>query len=353
MEEIVVNIHMHTRYSDGSGSHADIARAAQRAGIDVAIVTDHNIHVAGMEGYHEHDHRRVLVLVGEEVHDRSRDPQKNHLLILGAGRSLTAYAAQPQQVIHQAALCEALSFIAHPVDPALPAFGEPDISWEDWQVRDYTGIELWNGFSELKTAIRGYLGGLFYALFPNFLARGPIPAVLERWDTLLAAGNRVVAIGGSDAHALNRSLGPIRRQVFPYEYHFRAINNHLLVPNLLTGSLPADRKMILTALAQGRSFIGYDLPAPTHGFRFTAQGIKGTATIGDEITLQDGLNLQIKLPSAAECRLIKDGQVLRAWNDRAICTYIANQPGIYRVEAYIRYLGRRRGWIFSNPIYVR
>ena len=30
MHEIVINLHMHTRYSDGAGSHRDIARAALR-----------------------------------------------------------------------------------------------------------------------------------------------------------------------------------------------------------------------------------------------------------------------------------------------------------------------------------
>ena len=32
MHEIVVNLHMHTRYSDGSGTHKDIAQAAMQAG---------------------------------------------------------------------------------------------------------------------------------------------------------------------------------------------------------------------------------------------------------------------------------------------------------------------------------
>ncbi len=33
IHEIIVNLHMHTRYSDGAGSHADIAAAAMKAGI--------------------------------------------------------------------------------------------------------------------------------------------------------------------------------------------------------------------------------------------------------------------------------------------------------------------------------
>ena len=54
-----------------------------------------------------------------------------------------------------------------------------------------------------------------------------------------------------------------------------------------------------------------------------------------------------------KCRLLKDGQLVKTWRKREICTYIATEPGVYRVEAYRSYIGRRRGWIFSNPIYVR
>jgi predicted metal-dependent phosphoesterase TrpH len=43
MHEIVVNLHIHTLYSDGTGLHGDIARAALRCGLDSVIVTDHNV----------------------------------------------------------------------------------------------------------------------------------------------------------------------------------------------------------------------------------------------------------------------------------------------------------------------
>jgi len=49
MHEIVVNLHMHTRYSDGSGTHKDIAQAAIKTGLDAVIVTDHNVLVQGVQ----------------------------------------------------------------------------------------------------------------------------------------------------------------------------------------------------------------------------------------------------------------------------------------------------------------
>ena len=353
MHELITNLHMHTIYSDGSGTYATLAAAAIKTGVDVLLVTDHNVRVQGVDGYFTEGEKRVLVLACEEIHDQGRNPQKNHLLVFGADRELASFAESPQKLITAARAAGGLSFIAHPVDPALPVFGEGDISWVDWQVRGFTGIELWNGFSELKVVIKHRLDGLFYAYFPEFIARGPIPETLHIWDDLLSKGQRVVAVGGSDAHARKMSMGPVRRTIFPYEYHFSAINTHILTPTPPTGELASDRKMVFDALEAGHCFIGYDLPARTTGFRFTAQGRETEANMGDEIPVAGGVTLQVKLPAYAdECRLLKDGKSIRKMAGEA-CAQIINEPGVYRVEAYRNFLGRLRGWIFSNPIYVR
>ncbi len=45
--------------------------------------------------------------------------------------------------------------------------------------------------------------------------------------------------------------------------------------------------MIYQALAAGHAFIGYDLPAPTKGFRFTAHTEEQTYLMGDQIEAGD------------------------------------------------------------------
>ena len=353
MHEIVVNLHMHTIYSDGSGTHKDIAIAALKAGVDAVIVTDHNVLVQGFEGYYKEKNKKVLMLVGEEIHDQARDPQKNHLLVFNTTRELATFAENPQLLINQVRDSGGLSFLAHPDDPAAPAFKETDISWEDWSVQNYTGIELWNALSELKTIVPTKLHGFFYALFPALVAHQPITSTVAKWEELLAQGGRVVAIGGSDAHALRLSLGPIHRVIYPYEFHFRTVNTHILLDNPLNGETNLDRKLIYVAMGQGHCFIGYDLSAPTRGFQFTAQGLDRTAIMGDELPAKGGVTLQAKVPSAAEIRLLKNGQVIQTWKNKMSCMQITTEPGIYRIEVYRRYLGKLRGWIYSNPIYVR
>lgn len=343
---------MHTPYSDGHATHAEIARAALNAGLDAVIVTDHNVYVNGMEDYYKEGDRQVLLLVGEEIHDQAREPQKNHLLVFGAGKELATFASDPQRLIDAARRLGGLAFVAHPYDPAAPAFNEDDLSWVDWEVSGLTGLEIWNAMSEFKSLLTNRLRAIYYALNPDRVASGPFPEVLQKWDELLASGKRLAAIGGSDAHAMPARMGPLRRVIFPYEFHFRAINTHILTPSPLSGDLFEDRRMILDALGRGRSFIGYDLPAPTRGFRFTAQGKDRKAWMGEEVSSRNGVTIQIRLPRPVECRLLKDGKVIKTWTRRDTCTYITTEPGVYRVEAYIHYLGKKRGWIFSNPIYV-
>ena len=344
---------MHTSYSDGYGSHAEIAAAAQRAGLDAVIVTDHNVWVNGPQGYYGEGDQRVLMMVGEEVHDQTRKPQKNHMLIFGADRGLGPFAKTPQRLIDAANEAGALTFLAHPYDPPAPAFDQDDLSWVSWDVQGYTGIELWNGLSEFKSLLKGKLQAIYYAYNPAAIASGPFPGVLEKWDALLNSGQRVVAVGGSDAHALHVRLGPLRRVLFPYEFHFRAVNTHIFTTDPFTGDVAHDRRLVLDALGKGHAFVGYDLPVSTRGFRFTAQGLAKNALPGDEITVSNGITLQIKLPQRADMELRKDGEIIKTWQNSDIATHITTQPGVYRVEAFVQFFGKRRGWIYSNPIYVR
>jgi hypothetical protein len=207
--------------------------------------------------------------------------------------------------------------------------------------------------TEFKSLLTGYAPAIRYAFnFPG-VAHGPFPETLKKWDELLSSGSPVVAVGGSDAHAMHGKLGPINRVLFPYEQHYRAINTHIFTPEPLSGNLNTDKRMIYQALARGHAFVGYDLPAPTHGFRFYAHLKEGKAIMGDTIESGESVTLQVRLPRAVECHLLKDGEIVRSSWKRETLVHKVEAPGVYRVEAYIEYKGKRRGWIFSNPIYIK
>ena len=343
--ELVGNMHIHTPFSDGEWYHDQIAEAAAAAHLDFITTTDHNVWVQGPEGYHGD----LLVLVGEEVHDCRRQPQANHCLVYGADSEMSLCAESPQRLIDAARERNALTFLAHPVDPPLDFMGESDLSWVDWDVEGFTGIELWNYMSEFKGRIPNALMAIWYAFHPEHAIRGPFRKALAIWDRLLASGRRVAAIGGADAHGFTLSLGPLSRTIFPYEYLFRCVNTHLLADRPLTGDVAADRRTIYDALSMGHCWIGYDLIGSTKGFRFTARSMANSAGIGDEIKRAGAINFGIETPAPASIRLIRAGKGIVAHGSGRTLKHTTAEAGVYRVEV----TRRGKGWIYSNPIYVR
>jgi len=350
--EYVGNTHTHTLFSDGEGSHEEIAHAALQANLDFVFVTDHNVYVSGLDGYRYQGEKRVLLLVGEEIHDQIRDPQKNHLLAFEARQEMAHHAHDTQNLIDQIRLAKGTAFLAHPVDPDAPLINNDDLSWVDWDVDGYAGLEIWNFMSEFKGLLSTIRKALGYINHPERIGRGPFPAALARWDELLAKGKRVAIIGGADAHATTVVYGPLKRVVFPYEFLFRTVNTHLLTTRPMNGKIDHDRRLLLESLRKGRCFVGYDLPAPTRGFRFTAETDAGRIQMGETATARIGVTLQVRLPRRAEIRLLHNGEELKVWQHAEAAVHLIKQPGAYRVEVYLHFEGERRTWILSNPIYV-
>ncbi len=341
--EYAGNMHLHTLYSDGTGTHRGVAEAAAQAGLDYVIVTDHNVWVGGIEGYYG----KVLLLVGEEVHDCRRTPPGNHLLVYGAGRDLSPEASNPQGLLDAAREAGGLTFLAHPVEFASRVSGESCFGWMDWAISGYTGIEVWNYMSEFKARIPTLLHAVYYAYFPLGAVRGPFRQTLQLWDRLLAGGGRVVGIGGADAHANTYSIGPLRRVVFPYVHLFSAVNTHVLAEQRLTGDLAVDKGVILEALRAGRCWIGNDLAGSTREFAFTARSGSANATMGQELRRRGAVTFEAQTPLPGEIRLVVAGRVVARARGRRL-KFTTADAGPYRVEVY----RGGRGWIFSNPIYI-
>ena len=359
------NLHMHTRYSDGHAWHEEIAQAAIAAGLDFVMVTDHNVLVKGVERYYENDAGRVLLLTGEEVHDSRRQPQCNHFLAYGVDKELARHAADPQNLIDQTREAGGFGFLAHPFEKALTVFDEQDYSWYDWNIEGFTGLEIWNYMSSFKSAVAhanrqlpikskllASLQAARMAFDPDKYITGPEPETLEKWDELLAQGQRVLAVGNSDAHATPMQLGPIKREIFPYEHCFRAVNTHILTRRELSGDVENDRRAIVQAVGAGNSFVAYDAVRATQGFRFSGKG-RGKGIMGDEIKMDVGATLQVLAPAKCRIRLIRHGRVVREEVNQTTLTFLPVDEGAYRVECWLHSRGKERGWIFSNPIFLR
>lgn len=353
MNETKFAIHIHTNYSDGNATHKALTDIAIKAGLDGIITTDHNIWVEGLDGYYGEGNKKTMLMVGEEVHNRSLDPPGDHMLVIGAQKEMLPYSTDPQRLIEQVKRNNGLSFLAHPVEDALEMFNEQAYPWRDWSIQHFSGIEIWNHMSEFKSVTHDLRSALINALFPKQMSLGPLDRTLALWDQLIAAQNRpIIAVGGVDAHQIIKQFGPFTFKLYPYLHHFKSIITHILTPTPLSGIFPEDRNMVLNALKQGHCFVAYDLPAATDGFHFTVHNDDGQSIMGDQVKIIGGLTFQIRLPKKTLCRLFKDGKMIKEWPDREVCTHITTEPGVYRVEAFIPYKGKLRGWIFSNPIYA-
>ncbi len=352
--EYAGNLHMHTRYSDGTGSYEDLVQAALKAGLDWIIVTDHNVRPPEAEGWREGAKgRRVLLLIGEEVHDTKREPQASHLLCLGIRQDVSAYASDPQALIDAINQQGGVAFLAHPIEHRTKIVDE-ELPWLDWHVRDYAGIEIWNYMSEFKSLTSGPLRAAGAAFLPELFIRGPFPEALALWDRLsIERDATVVAVGGADAHAFKIRRGLLRRTIFPYEFLFRAINMHVLTEEPLPLDLDRCRALLMNALRNGRCWVGYDGLAPTVGTRFYALQGDREAQMGDSLMAARGpVTFHFAVPGHAELRLLRNGEPIAQAKGNSL-THTDGHTGVYRAEAWRQAWGKRRAWIFSNPIRVR
>lgn len=82
MFEYSGSLHIHSKFSDGSGTVEEIAKYATESDLDFIILTDHNTLKAKDKGY-EKWYKQTMLIVGYEVNDMKN---RNHYLVLGTDK---------------------------------------------------------------------------------------------------------------------------------------------------------------------------------------------------------------------------------------------------------------------------
>ncbi|HNP72340.1 MAG TPA: CehA/McbA family metallohydrolase [Kouleothrix sp.] len=336
-------LHMHTTFSDGSGTVEDLARAARAAGLRWIIVTDHDT-LAGQpsEGWVD----GVLVIVDHEI-----TPDRNHFLALNVDEVIDNTLA-PQDFVDAVYARGGFGIIAHPDERVKNDF--KDIyRWDDWSVdgpRERTGrpvgIELWNHLSDWGEHLTRRNKELLYFL-PQLGMGGPTRETLAWWDRLNIAGKRTFGVGGVDVHAIKRRAPWGEIEVFPYQWTFGTLTNYLLLSEPLAADARAAIDQVYGALAAGRSYFLNRRSGACPQLGFYARRGDERYEIGDTPRLgAGGLAIAADAGSGTELRLIGNGR-LAARSSRPF-HYQVREPGVYRLEGY------RHGkpWLFSNPMYV-
>ncbi|ABO50480.1 hypothetical protein Dred_1962 [Desulforamulus reducens MI-1] len=334
-------VHIHSFYSDGSADFKGIAKAASKAGAKFILINDHDT-LAGLHREGEQYLHGVLVLVGSEV-----TPKKNHFLCYDIN-SVPSNKLLPHQYVSQVYEQGGFGFLAHPDHKENPMF-PGKMNWEDWDLDNAVGLEIWNYFSQWMASFKNKKGLLKSFLFPKATLSPPRSETLLKWDRL-GKQRPVPAIAGVDAHG-GRQLSWIPNILSSYKYQFKTFRTHILAKEPLKGIVHRDRHIILSAIKSGRSYLVNHCAGRVEHFQFYLQHLNNQWHMGEEVKQRPNMSLNVILPTKAHMKVIKDGKLLLQRKTNFL--RLPNpDPGVYRVEVYKGHV-RPRPWIFSNHIYIR
>ncbi|MEM2588107.1 MAG: CehA/McbA family metallohydrolase, partial [Candidatus Bathyarchaeia archaeon] len=139
-----IDLHVHTSYSDGSGSVKEVIRVAERKGLDGLAITDHNM----LDGYFEAKSysSRLIILPGYEV-----STDAGHMLVIGLEEYLppsikSSGMALYSKVVDWVRLNGGLSILAH---PATERF-----KMDKWMRNKPDAVEVLNSLYPLNYFVR-------------------------------------------------------------------------------------------------------------------------------------------------------------------------------------------------------
>lgn len=344
-------IHVHTFLGGHStGTFEELIGAAQKNNLDFVVMTEHTSELYDTAAMTLQGTRAgVLFVGGNEANTKS---DERFLVLNGFADANSSRRFDTSEFLARARAENKLAFITYP---------EKFNSWNS----DFDGIEVFSLFTNAKQANAAYF--LFDALwsYPSYpeltLAeyfKRPSDN-LQRFDAV-SINKRATLFAGSDAHsnvgahlagddAGNKFLN---LKLDRYETIFRLVRTHVL----LEKDKPLTQENLLDALKNGRAFVGFDCLSQTSGFSFTAENSRETKTLGEEISLSDGVNLKAVAPQIARFIVFKNGEKVFEQSGASEINFRVQERGTYRTEAYLDALGApfdAMPWIISNPIYVK
>jgi hypothetical protein len=343
-------VHVHTTYSDGTATVAELVAAATEAGADAVLVTDHDSLGARRDGW-EGRHGDVLVLAGTEV-----SPKQGHYLAFGVAEEIPHAGRSALEIAEAVREAGGVGFAAHPFSAGgrmlAPALARRIVRPHGWPAladpRGCDGIELWSLTTDAAEGWRTPAEALRWLREPEAaIAAGPPAHHLRRWDAL-SARRRLPAIGGLDGHQPGVRIGASVRSPLSHRRTFDLVRTQLLCERPLTGDPAADWRTVAAALRAGAAWLTCPCVAPAHGARLWAERDDGAVVAMGAESVAGRSLLRLRLPRAADVRVLRDGAPLHGAGAAALDLEI-RAPGVYRVEARID----GRLWLLSNAVHLR
>jgi len=339
--------HVHSDFSDGSGSVEEISRAARSQGLDFVLLSDHgrpNLRASEATAWVND----TLLVGGSEFSLRA-----GHLA--AAGYRIPAYIFPPeaQEAIDEVDRDRGVSFVSHPLDRKIP--------WTDWQARGFTGIEILSLYQLAKKNLL-YGATLFplqYLFSPDYALTALISyprEELRAWDRLNRRG-KYFGIYALDAHARLATGGKSYFRFPSYAATFRILNIYVHVDRELDRDSQAAAATVIAALRRGDFFSAVESLAPANGFEYYYLEADGSRveTGGEALAAGGSLILKTPFNFSTDIRVLKDGEAFFTIDDnsRQEITVPVRGPGVYRCEVHL-HAGRFRKlpWILANPIFI-
>ncbi|MPY51144.1 CehA/McbA family metallohydrolase [Streptomyces acidicola] len=312
--------HLHSWFSDGRRTPAEIAALARAAGLDFINTSEHNTHSAHAH-WADQAGEDLLIMLGEEVTTRN-----GHVVALGTDPGTFIdwrYRARDNRFGKYARKIRAAGGLVVPAHPHATCIG---CNWK-FGFGEADVIEVWNG-----------------AYTPDD------EVALADWDGMLVASVRsdngrswIPAMGSSDAH---RDPDPVGR------------------PQTVVLADDLTREAIQEGLKAGRSYVA---ESSTLSLSFTAVGGRGEhAGIGERLDVDrdDPVTVRLEVTGAPRCtvRFVTDQGVLHTseplpvsgsgtveW--RTTAQYAAYVRAELRHEAVVTSLPGPLA-AFTNPIFL-
>jgi PHP domain len=340
-EERVGACHIHTYYSDGDCSVEELLCAAESAGLDFAVITDHDSLAAQREGW-QGVHKATDLIIGAEITPH----RKGHVLALGVTHC-AGYGAAPGEaaldgILEQGGFC----LVAHPGGLKRPSLRLSQAPWHRWDHPAIRGMEIWSYIHSWIQEVHWWRFAQAHPIyrFPERHVKGPHADVLRLWDTL-GRVRPYAGIAGLDCHT--KLIPLINARIFEQSFLFRTIRNHVFIP---AGISESERiRATLDALSRGRLFIAHDILADSRGTQCYGELPDGDRmNMGEERPFQPGIACRLKLPHKAEITWVVNGEP-RLTQTATELTATPLSPGVHRFEATLD----GRPWLYTNPFYLR
>ncbi|MCK5220341.1 MAG: CIA30 family protein, partial [Candidatus Aminicenantes bacterium] len=276
-----------------------------------------------------------------------------HLACAGFDIEKYRFPKEPQEAVNDMNRYNGFSFISHPFDNKIP--------WTNWDVKDFTGIEVLSSYSSARR-----IGILKLFAFPFRYILNHEYALLSSldypeknlavWDSFNKKG-KYMGIYALDAHAKIPLTKKISLNFPSYRSMFSILNIYVKTDKSFSSDPVSSSNVIVDSIKKGRYYNVIESISPANGFDIVYRSSDGEDhETGDTISDFNG-TLRIDLPFKFPVRvkIIKNGKqfFIKRFEPSSKAEIRINGQGAYRCEIFAdKGKFKKLPWIATNPFFI-